>query len=413
MNKFFVLFLTLFALSGYSFAQKGANPAEQIPILAWYSIPATETSVERYQEMKEDGITYSLSFFPNLEALQKALDAAAKVGIKMVVSCPELKSDPEKTVKAVMNHPAVAGYHLMDEPGISLFKDLGEWGKKIQAVDSRHFCYVNLFPNFADSVKQLGTGDYRKYVSECNAQIPLRFLSFDYYPILKDHISKSWYENLEQFSSESKKTDKPFWAFALTTTYDDNHITPQTLASMRLQVYSDLAYGAQGIQYFTYWSATSVNAASSEDQRGAPISVAGKRSVVYDRVKQMSQEIKSLSGVFLGAKMIWVRHAGKGMIPVGTIRLTTLPEQVKVLESNGAPILVSLLEKGDNNYLVVVNKDYVNSINFTFSGDETVRKVLKDGTTVPASAYEAAQELDPGDAAIYMFPGKAVKEKQK
>ena len=413
MNKLIFPFLILLALSVSSFAQKAANPAEQIPILAWYSIPASETSVERYQEMKEAGITYSLSFFPNLEALQKALDVAAKVGVKMIVSCPELKSDPEKTVKLVMNHPAVAGYHLMDEPGISQFKELGVWGKRIQAIDSKHFCYVNLFPNFADSVKQLGTSDYRKYVSECNAQVPLRFLSFDYYPILKDHISKSWYENLEQISSESKKAAKPFWAFALTTTYDDNHITPQTLASMRLQVYSDLAYGAQGIQYFTYWSATSVNAPSSEDQRGAPINVAGKRSIVYDRVKLMSAEIKGLSGVFLGAKMVWVRHSGKGMIPAGTIRLTTLPEQVKVLESNGAPILVSLLEKGDNNYLVVVNKDYQNSINLTFLGDDSVRKVLKDGTTIPANAYEATLELDPGDAAIYVFPGKTVKEKQK
>ena len=412
MNKLIFLFLILFARSGSSHAQKAANPAEQIPILAWYSIPASETSVERYQEMKEAGITYSLSFFPNLEALQKALDAAVKVGIKMVVSCPELKSDPEKTVKSVMSHPAVAGYHLMDEPGISQFKELGEWGKRIQAVDDKHFCYINLFPNFADSVKQLGTGDYRKYVSECNAKVPLRFLSFDYYPILKDHISKSWYEHLEQFSSESKKAGKSFWAFALTTTYDDNHLTPQTLASMRLQVYSDLAYGAQGIQYFTYWSATS-GAPSSEDQRGAPISVAGKRSVVYDRVKQMSEEIKSVSGVFLGAKMVWVRHAGKGMIPAGTVRLTTLPEQIKVLESNGAPILVSLLEKGDHNYLVVVNKDYQNSISLTFLGDDSVRKVMKDGTTVPANAYEASLELDPGDAAIYQFPVKSAKEKKQ
>ena len=65
---------------------------------------------------------------------------------------------------------------------------------------------------------------------------------------------------------------------------------PPTLAALRVQTYSNLAYGAQGIEYFTYWSATSVNAPSSEDQRGAPISVAGKRSVVYDRIKLMSEE---------------------------------------------------------------------------------------------------------------------------
>ena len=408
MKKAHLLFLIILLAIGKIQAQERINSTGQIPILAWYSIPAGETTIERYKEMKEAGITHSLTFFPNLEALQKALDVADKVGIKLVVNCHELKTEPEKTVRLVMNHPAVAGYHLMDEPAIGMFSDLGEWARRIQAVDNKHFCYVNLFPNFADST-QLGTKSYLKYVREYTTQVPIQFLSFDYYPVMKDRISKTWYENLEQISDESKKAGKPFWAFALTTNYDDGHLTPQTLASMRLQVYSDLAYGAQGIQYFTYWSATSVNSPSSEDQRGAPISAAGKRSVVYDRAKQMSEEIKNLSGVFLGAKMVWVRHSGKGMIPGGTIRLTTLPEAVRVLDSNGAPILVSLLEKEGNNFLVVVNKDFLNSINLTFYGDDSVKKILKDGTMVPASSYESTLEVDPGDAAIYMFPSKSTK----
>ena len=393
----------LFFLMGYAKSQDRLESNGQIPILAWYGIPACETTVERYQEMKDAGITHQFSGFPNADAMQKALDIASKVGIKMIVSCPELKSDPEKTARRFMNHPAVAGYHLIDEPSMGLFPELGNWGRRIQSVDSKHFCYVNLFPNFADSAV-LGTKNYREYVSECAQKIPLQFLSFDYYPVLKDRLSKTWYENLEQFSDEAKKAGKPFWAFALTTNYDDGHLTPQTLASIRLQVFSDLAYGAQGIQYFTYWSATSVNSPSSEDQRGAPISAAGKRSVVYDRVKLMSEEIKNLSGVFLGSKVIWVRHSGKGMIPGGTVRLTTLPDAIKVLDTGGAPALVSLLEKGENSFLVVVNKNFLNSINLTVYGDESVKKVLKDGTIVPASVYESSMELDPGDAAIYLFP---------
>ena len=104
--------------------------------------------------------------------------------------------------------------------------------------------------------------------------------------------------------------------------------------------------------------------------------------------------------------MLWVRHFGKGAIPQGTIRLTSLPEQIKVLDTNGAPALVSLLENGANTFMVVVNKDYINSINLTVFGDETVKKVQKDGTIVPSSAYDSSLELDPGDVAIYMFPVK-------
>ena len=402
MKKYLLINLLLCLSSGYINAQERLASRGEIPILAWYSIPANETTVERYQELKDAGITYSFSGFSDADAVQKALDVAAKVGVKIVVSCPELKTDPEKTVRRFMNHPAVAGYHLIDEPGISQFRGLGDWARRIQALDKKHYCYVNLFPNIADSL-QLGTKNYLDYVKACVKEVPLQFLSFDYYPVLKDHLSKTWYQNLEQISGEAATAGKPFWAFALTTNYDEDHLTPQTLAAIRLQVYSDLAYGAQGIQYFTYWSATSTGP-SGEDQRGAPISAAGRRSVVYDRVKLMSQEIKNLSGVFLDAKVICVKHTGKGKIPLGTARLINLPKAIRVLETNGAPALVSVLENGPNTFVVIVNKDFLNSINLTVAGDETLKKVLKDGTIVPAAAYESSMELDPGDAGIYMFP---------
>jgi len=403
MKKYFFISLLFCLLAGYSKAQQKLPSKGELPILAWYSIPSNETTLERYLEMKEAGITYQFNGYSNADEVQKALDVAQKAGIKMVISCPELRTDPGKTVRRFMNHPALVGYHLQDEPSFSQLKGLGEWGREIQSIDKKHFCYVNLFPNHADST-QLGVKDYLQYVREYIKQIPVQFISFDYYPIMKDRISKTWYQNLEQVSDEASKSGLPFWAFTLTTNYDNDHVTPQTLAAMRLQVFSDLAYGAQGIQYFTYWSATSINAPSGEDQRGAPISAAGKRSVVYDRVKLLSQEIKNLSGVFLGSKVVSVRHTGKGMIPGGTIRLTTLPKAIKVLDTNGAPALVSVLENGENTFLVIVNKDFQSSINVTLYGDDSVKKVLKDGTVVPANAYESSMEVDPGDAEIFMFP---------
>ena len=79
-------------------------------------------------------------------------------------------------------------------------------------------------------------------------------------------------------------------------------------------------------------------------------------------------------------------------------------KSIKVLDTNGAPALVSVLENGENTFMVVVNKNFLSSINVTVYGDESVKKVLKDGTIVPASAYENSMELDPGDAEIFMFP---------
>jgi hypothetical protein len=396
MRKLLFLFLVInFACTGNKESQEKTGSAKQIPILAWYSIPPEQTSLSRYKELKESGITHNLSFFPDAETMSKALDTAQKAGIKMIVSCPELKTKTEETVKRFMNHPAVAGYMLRDEPNRIDFPELGEWAKKIRAVDDNHFCYLNLFPNYA-SEQQLGTKTYKEHVDLFIEEVPLQILSFDHYPVVGDSLRANWYENLEIISAAARKAGKPFWAFALSVAHGPYPLP--TAAQLRLQVYSDLAYGAQGIQYFTYWTPYD----TIWKFNNGPINLEGKRTVVYDRIKLVNNEIKNLSGVFLGASVISVAHTGS-KIPSGTKPLGDLPGPVKVLKTEGAGAVVSVLENGANSFLVVVNRDFRNPMKLSVECDAKVKKVLKDGSVVQADAYMSTMEIDPGDVAIYMW----------
>ena len=84
-------------------------PQKEIPILAWYGIPADEATVERFQELKDAGFTLNFRGYSNADEVVKALDAAQKVGVKIIAACPELRNDTEATVKRFMKHPALAG----------------------------------------------------------------------------------------------------------------------------------------------------------------------------------------------------------------------------------------------------------------------------------------------------------------
>jgi len=394
-----ILFLfSVFVCNGCDEVQENIKFSEQIPILAWHGIAPEETTIVRYQELRESGITHNFSAFLDAEAVAKALEIAQKTGVKIIVWCPELKTNTEKTVRRFMNHPAVAGYFLKDEPNRSLFPELAEWVKKIRAIDDNHFCMINLYPNYA-SEEQLGVKTYREYVDLFIKEVPVQLLTFDHYPIIGDSIRGNWYENLEIFSEEARKAGKPFWAFALSVVFGSCHVP--IVAELRLQVYSNLAYGAQGIQYFTYWTPKN----DKWNFRHGPITLESKRSEVYDRIKLVSEEIKNLSGVFLDAKVVSVAHTGD-TIPLGTKRLIKLPLLIKVLETKGTGAVVSVLEKGDDSFLVVVNRDFKNTMMLTIEGDSTVKKILKDGSLVPASAYIRTMEIDPGDAAIYTWVNK-------
>lgn len=378
MKHYFVLgmifLLLLFTRIGQ--AQERLDLSAQIPIVAWYGIRANEATVERFKELKEAGFTINFSEYSSLEEVEKALDAAHKVGVQLIIACPELRKEPEKTVRKFMEHPAVAGYFLRDEPVVADFAALGDWAKRIQAVDNRKFCYLNLFPTGGEEhLSFLGVQNYRDYITRFNKEVPLPFLSFDHYPVLGDNVLKAeWYENLEDFSDEARKIGKDFWAFALATKHGPYPVP--TRASLRLQLYSNLVYGAQGLQYFTYWTPAGD---SFYDYQHGPIGLDGKRTEVYDLVKDMNAEIRSIAGIFLGAKVLSVRHTGS-VIPRGTTRLTTLPEKVKVLDTHGYGTIISLLENGGKKYLAIVNRSLVS-----------------------AESYTATLLISPGDILIYLL----------
>jgi hypothetical protein len=412
MKKISYWALALLASASFSgFAQERLKQDGEIPVMAYGGVP--EETVERYRELKEAGIDICWSWTGTADVV-KALDNAHPAGVKLMICTGELKTATEKAVKRVMNHPALAGYVLGDEPPAGDFKELGELVRNIQAIDPDHYCYVNLLPNYA-TFHQLGVDDgelygapsYREYLEAFVRDVPTGFISFDHYPVISDEkplLREQWYENLEDVRNVSQKHGIPFWAYVLSVAH---RIYPApTVAQLRLQAYSNLAYGAQALQYFSY------NGGGYEDYHHSPVSW-GKRTEVYDRIQLVNREIKALSGVFFRSEVIGVWHTGKYTpSPHVTKRLQEErpPEMppVKLLQTGEGGAVVSLLKKGDSRFLVIVNRDYMNPMKLTLIVDDTVRKVRKDGTLVPANRYANTTEIDPGDAAVYMYENRTL-----
>jgi hypothetical protein len=368
-----------------------------IPLIAWVGLPQTFTTLKKYQELKDAGITYSYCPFSDSNAMEAALNMAQKVGIKLFVACPELTAKPEETVKRFMNHPAIAGYFLSDELGTSAFQGVSSLIKRIEVLDRRHICYVNLLPNYAGE-KMWGAKTYNDYVNIYLKNVPIKVLSFDHYPVIgntSQSIRSEWYQNLEIISDGAKRFNKPFWAFALSVAFGPYPLP--TIASLRLQVYSNLAYGAQGIQYFTYYTLMDPN----NNFNNAPLDPQGKLTASYNKVKQINEEIKGVSGVFLKAHMISVGHTGS-IIPIGTHLLNRLPKPIKSLKTQGMGAVVSVLKKNEFTYMVIVNRDIVYPMTFKVACSTGVRRVLKNGT-LATTKMNTNFKLAPGDISIFRW----------
>lgn len=384
--------------------------------MSWGGIAEAEISESSYRKLKEVGVTIDIAFFSKADAIAAGLDAAQKAGVKLMISCPELKSATEKTVKRFMTHPALEGYYLGDEPGKNQFEELKNWNNLIQSIDQKHYCFVNLYPNINSNQSKFGTKNYQEYVDDFDKAFPAPYLTFDFYPIVDQALHPRWYENLEFFANKYQKEGRPFWAFALTTSYlaySNDAVQPSledfyqlyktykpektyvhgipTLADLRLQVNSNLAYGAQGIEYWSFRGF------------GSPLDAQGKRTIVFDHLQKINREIQNLSGIFKGSKLISVAHTGL-QIPNGTKRLEKLPACIKLLETQGEGAIVSWLENGKNSFLVIVNRDFKQKMRLIISTTDDVKRVMKTGETVAAQEFSPVTEVEPGDMLIYMVP---------
>jgi hypothetical protein len=375
----------------------------KFPMLAWIGLPPN-SSKEAYNDMKAAGIDYDLlTYYGSVDQVKEALDKADEVGVKCFINCPELGKDPQKAINMLKDHPAVAGWFIKDEPKLVELQTIAEKMKKFRTYDSKNMLYVNLLS--IDSPKDFIGDSPEKYVNDATSLLPLEFLSFDFYPIYirkgetQRRINGLWYKSMEIFAAKAKKQDIPLWTFVLSSYYPSNSkifFPEPTLGDMRLQIYCGLAYGSQMLQYYTYTTPKETTFYN------APIKLDGTKSPTYHKLKLLNQEVKKLSGVFVGAKMINVWHTGN-KLPVGTKALV-LPTHFSTIKTDAGGAIVSHLKNGNRNFLMIVNHSPTENMNLEVKGDSYVKEVDKDAyiKDVDWSAPHT-YSIEPGDMKLFTW----------
>lgn len=271
---------------------------------------------------------------------------------------------------------------------------------RIRAADDSRLLYMNLFPTYARG-EIAAIDDYDEYVDCYLRTLGTGFLSYDHYSITCDTAGNTlqtpdYYENLEIISRHAREAGVPFWAFALATAHYS--FPNATRAHLRHQMFCNLAYGAQGVQYFTYWQFAGLG-----DSQDVPITNDGRRGTVWWHIRDLNREIQALAPVFLGCEVVDVAHTGDS-IPVGTHRLTRLPGEVKSVTSlTGEGLLVSHLRNGEYDYLMIVTRDLNRNQQVEVVADDNVEFIVAGDAPLSASAVSPRQWLAPGDYLLYRW----------
>jgi hypothetical protein len=219
------------------------------PIIGWWGPPGT-AKLEDFRAYKDAGFTV---YAANPDTgYDSAMEMAARAGLPvMAYRQPQGFGLPPKPTDYTRHRENIVGWITNDEPS-------GDAGitAAITAVntlmreDPTRWALFNLLPPGAQQ------NPSTEPVISAAIRNGMPILSYDSYVIHKDGTDAAdrHFQYLEQFRRASLRYDVPFWAFALSIQHFGYRRPSES--DLRWQQYTNLAYGAKGLWYFTYWGPT-------------------------------------------------------------------------------------------------------------------------------------------------------------
>ena len=288
----------------------------EIPIGIWVTPPPAYQTESAYADIRACGMNFINGFMYNENSnaiIKKVLDYCEKNGMKYFANKStvssaireyaespddELLSEFVNGIKTYADHPAYAGELLIDEPPMPLFEALSAFTDIFDRIYPEKMWHVNLFPTYATGGIQAPS--YEEYINEWFNVMSPSYISYDSYPLLTDGtIIDDYFYNLDLIRTKTRFREIPFWTFIQTLSIAGTPGVPDkrepSEADIRWQVWTDLAFGAKGIQYFCYWSPGN----GSEQFGEALVGLDGQKTIRYDYVRKLNADINEIGKILL------------------------------------------------------------------------------------------------------------------
>ncbi len=338
--------------------------------------------------------------------------------------------------------PAFAGIAVKDEPSIHCFDQMGNVNAALnELTNSKKLMYTNLYPAYADQ-GQFGFKaeedhtpstweQYVEYVDLYLTKVNPSFLSYDSYAVTlpnskvidvneydastKTYKPGVYIKSLSLMRNRAKQFNIPFWV----TVASHDHISSWgaiPIKQTQWTVNTSLAYGAKGIQYYTYWS----DAARSQDpaywadpvqaqsRAKGLVSANGAPTDNYYRIQKINNQIKLVDEILIGAEHMGVMQFGNQYIEL--IAQDELFSFGSLREISG-DVFVGCFKHGDNDVYYIVNNsldsgiktfkaDFVDKVNVRLTGISLITEDNPSGRISKENTDVVAFNLTGGEAVL-------------
>jgi hypothetical protein len=383
------------------------------PIVTYWNWGETTNLTDSIAQQAVDG-GYNLVWAGGVQNLALAQKYGLRAQMWLALDhLPPVGSPERTTLDAVIDwcrkSPAAYSYYLADEPNASRFAGLRDLVHYLHERDPDHLAYINLLSIYIPN-SSLGTSGYDAYLDQYVSTVHPSLLSYDLYHLNSNNKDWSQYlQNLGLVSRKARQAGIPFMNVVQAGGWDASLRIPNA-DELRYTVYSTLAYGAQGICYFTYRSLTPNTGGLEPAADGTPTSI-------YTALTPLNKEFKNIAAQYQPLKLIgnYVKGYQAGSMPPGTTQLPSdSPFDINGVSnsmsySDGDPlkgILFGFFDKdgatpADATVAVVVNLDYTAGKTYTLTGPRNLSIFdAATGVWTPTGQPSATLNLAPGGGVL-------------
>lgn len=268
--------------------------------------------------------------------------------------------------------PAAYSYFIIDEPGTSYFSQLAAIVSYIRRRDPAHLAYINLFPP-DEITADLGATDYATYLARFISEVHPALLSYDSYNLLVGTDRSLFLGNLQTFAQASAQAGIPFMTIVQGCACGLPLRLPAP-AELNFLVNASLAFGAQGISYWNYWTPTGPSAGGiAPFPNGAPTSTFAALQVINPAYRAISARLQSLKWMGTYLKGYVATSMPRNVTPLPADPTFDIPSVRNTLTyTDGAPlkgVLLGYFGVGSNiTHAFVQNLDYGASHTYRVTG---------------------------------------------
>lgn len=367
---------------------------------------------ERYKEYMDCGMTillaqssgsYGAGDVWETSKAKKVLDAAHEAGLNKVILVDYRIQNLSKTEGALVgpgklfastqaldnyisecmapyiNHPALYGMQLVDEPRYTMFESIRDVYQSIHRVAPDLFVQCNLYPLETNAgslpfYPETDTNDvYERYESYVNLYVDtvgMNYVMVDSYPMMANSIKAQHIRGLQIIANICAKRDLKFFLVAQTceiTRGGTLYLRRVTEEDMYWQTNLALGLGVSQLSYFTYWNKQDNNTHAEQFTDGTAIMTReGVRTELYYALKNIHKEIQKLAPTILNFTYSDSTFVTKKPTNWTTSHLSSALrgnlEYVTNIEVDKETVFVSELQDGEKDYTMYMVMNLINPI---------------------------------------------------